>query len=263
MRITLIGAGRVATHFGRALCATGCQIEQVYSRTLVHAQCLAHELRAEAIDEASQLQPGADIYLFCLADAALRQVSSECLKALLEKSADCQPLFVHTAGSMPLEVLPSERRGVAWPMQTFSLDRAIDWRQVHVFVESLSDESLLRDLLHCLTPHVHFVSAYQRGQLHLASVFACNFSNHMYTLAARILQQADLPFEALLPLVDETVRKVHQLPPHEAQTGPAVRGDENVLQKHMAMLQSDELLQNVYQIISKSIRDDQLRSQKN
>lgn len=263
MRITLIGAGRVATHLGRALRDAGHEVGQVYSHTLAHAEPLAKVLGAEAINDLSNLRVGSDIYLFCLKDAVLEQVASECLTALRSQEATCCPLFAHTGGSMSLDVLPTERRAVLWPMQTFSMDRDVDWQQVHVFTEATSDEALLREMLDGITPHVHSVSAPQRQRLHLASVFACNFSNHMYTLSARLLEEIGVGFDALLPLVDETVRKVHQLSPREAQTGPAVRGDENVMRKHLDALQGDPLLQQIYQTISKSIHDDQLRSQEN
>lgn len=262
MRITLIGAGRVATHLGRALRVAGHEIEQVYSHTFTHAQELAEQLLADATDDLATLRPDADAYLFCLKDAVLEEISAACLRALKEKNAEGNPLFVHTAGSMPLEVLPTPRRAVLWPMQTFSMEREIDWQQVHVFMEATTDEALLREMLADITPHVHTVTALQRQRLHLASVFACNFTNHMFTLSARILEEIGVGFDALLPLVEETVCKVHQLSPREAQTGPAVRGDENVMKKHLEVLQGDELMQQIYQIISKSIYDDQLRSQK-
>lgn len=253
----------MATHLGKALRVARHEVVQVYSHTFAHAQNLAEQLQAEATDNLATIRPEADVYLFCLKDAVLEEVSAACFSALKEKDVECNPLFVHTGGSMALEALPTQRRAVLWPMQTFSMEREIDWQQVHVFMEATTDEALLRELLADITPHVHTVTALQRQRLHLASVFACNFTNHMFTLAARILQQADLPFEALLPLVDETVRKVHQLPPREAQTGPAVRGDENVMRKHLEALHDDARMQQIYQIISKSIYDDQLRSQKN
>lgn len=263
MRITLIGAGRVATHLGRALRAVGNEVSQVYSRTVEHARLLAEQLHAEATNNLATIRPDADAYLFCLKDAVLEEVSAACLRALKEKDAEGNPLFVHTGGSMALEALPTQRKAVLWPMQTFSMEREIDWQQVHVFLESPSDEALLRQMLADVTPHVLTVTALQRQRLHLASVFACNFTNHMFTLSARILEEIGVDFGVLLPLVEETVHKVHKLSPREAQTGPAVRGDENVMRKHLEALHDDASMQQIYQIISKSIYDDQLRSQKN
>lgn len=263
MRITLVGAGRVATHLGRALRSAGHEVVQVFSHTFAHAEDLARAVGAEATDKLSEVRIGADVYLFCLKDAALEEAAAACLAALTNQDANSNPLFVHTGGSMSLDVLPTGRRAVLWPMQTFSMEREVDWKQVHVFMEATSDEALLREMLDGITPHVHSVSAPQRQRLHLASVFACNFSNHMYSLSARLLEEIGVGFDALLPLVDETVRKVHQLSPREAQTGPAVRGDDNVMRKHVEALQGDPQMQQIYQIISKSIHDDQLRSQEN
>ena len=93
-----------------------------------------------------------------------------------------------------------------------------------------------------------------RRYLHLAAVFACNFTNHMYDLSARLLAERGIPFSVLLPLIDETARKVHEMSPREAQTGPAVRHDMNVIGKHMDML-SDPMVKEIYTLMSDSIYD--------
>ena len=95
----------------------------------------------------------------------------------------------------------------------------------------------------------------QRRYLHLAAVFACNFANHMYALSSHILEKQGIPFEVMLPLIDETAGKVHELSPTQAQTGPAVRYDENVISKHLEMLADEESLQELYEKISKSIHN--------
>ena len=113
---------------------------------------------------------------------------------------------------------------------------------------------MLKDLALSLSPKVYEATSAQRSYLHIAAVFACNFANHMYALSERLLEKNGLPFDAMLPLIDETARKVHELSPGKAQTGPAVRGDENVMNKHLDMLAEDEELQELYRRISKSIK---------
>ena len=153
--------------------------------------------------------------------------------------------------------------GVLYPMQTFSKEREVDFHQIPLFIEASDAESLqqIRVLADSVSQHVYELSTADRRYLHLAAVFACNFANHCYTLAADVLAQKGLPFDVMLPLVDETARKVHELHPVEAQTGPAVRGDQNVLAAQSALL--DGRLRTIYNIMSDSIQDkkqhDQLR----
>jgi predicted short-subunit dehydrogenase-like oxidoreductase (DUF2520 family) len=140
-------------------------------------------------------------------------------------------------------------------MQTFSKRREVDFSEVPFFVEADGEETLqeLKELAGRLSPNVREATSEQRRSLHLAAVFACNFTNHMYALCDRLLQKHGLPFEVMLPLIDETARKVHELKPHEAQTGPAVRYDENVIGKHLSLLADDPECQELYEKISKSI----------
>ena len=159
-----------------------------------------------------------------------------------------------SAGSLSVEILPASRRGVFYPLQTFSKERDVDFRQIPVFVESPTDEALLMSLGEQISNRVLSLDSENRRLVHLAAVFACNFTNHMYDLSARILAGHGIPFSVLLPLIDETARKVHELPPCEAQTGPAVRFDQNVMQKHLDLLE-DEGMKQLYKILSESIYD--------
>ena len=245
VRIVLIGAGNVATHLGAALMKSGHEVLQVFSRTGESAATLADVLQCEAVTDLTSLRRDAEVYILSVSDSVLERVA----KALPRTDA----LYLHTAGSMPVDVLPMSRRGVLYPMQTFSKSRALDFRQVPLLIESPSDESLLRSLAESLSDNVHIMTSEQRKKLHLAAVFACNFVNHMYDLSAQLLSEAEIPFDVLLPLIDETARKVHILSPHEAQTGPAVRGDRNVMNMHENLLSGDTLKQQIYRLISQSI----------
>lgn len=247
MRITLIGAGNVATHLGKALQESGHEMVQVFSRTEESASALAKRLSCPFVTRYDEISKASDMYLFSVSDAVLGEVSQRVHSVI----GNCDALFVHTAGSMPLDVLPSKRRGVFYPMQTFSKSREVDFSKVSIFVESPTDASLLQSLARAISPNVYMLNGEQRKRLHIAAVFACNFTNHMYALSADLLREADLPFSVMLPLIDETARKVHRLEPHQAQTGPAVRGDKNVMNVHLSMLSDPQ--QTLYRLISESI----------
>lgn len=261
MRITFIGAGNLATQLAPALQQAGHQLVQVYSRTEGSAQALAERLGCDYTNQIPRLQGDVDIFFFCVSDAVLQQIADQVYAHLRQIACPGNPrqgagaLFVHTAGSMPLSTLPTLRRGVFYPMQSFSKSRPVDFRQIPVFLESSTDLPLLMTLARAVSDVVYEMDGERRRHLHVAAVFACNFVNHMYDLSARLLQQQDIPFQVMLPLIDETARKVHTLSPREAQTGPAVRYDTNVMAKHLELLASDSSLQEIYQLISRSIHD--------
>lgn len=251
-RIVMIGAGNVATHLGLAFQAKGHEVVQVYSRTMESASALASRLGADALTSLDEVCRDADIYLVALKDDALLNLIPSIVKG--REGA----LFAHTAGSVGMDVWKgyAARCGVLYPMQTFSKARAVDFNSVSFFVEASGNEELevLKDLALSLSPKVYEATSAQRSYLHMAAVFACNFTNHMYALSERLLEKNGLPFDAMLPLIDETARKVHELSPRKAQTGPAVRGDENVMGKHLDMLADDEEIKEIYRIISNSIK---------
>ena len=233
MKIAMIGRGRVATHMSKALLKAGNGVVSVNSRTL------------------EELPQDADVYIIAVKDSALQDVIRQ-LTNLLKTKNDA-PLIVHTAGSMPLSVFEgyAENGGVFYPMQTFSMEREVDFREIPLFIEG--KDKRIRELAESISEHVYELSSDDRKYLHLAAVFACNFTNHCYTLAAEVLEKKGLPFDVMLPLVDETARKVHELHPHDAQTGPAVRGDENVMNAQAALL--DGRNKEIYELLSKSIQE--------
>lgn len=250
-KIVLIGAGNVATRLGQALQGAGYDIMQVYSRTEVSASALAARLSVDYTVAVEGIRRDADLYIVALKDTALQELVPSLVKG--REGA----LFVHTAGSMPMEVWKgwAGRYGVLYPMQTFSKQREVDFSAIPFFIEASAPAELerLRMLAACLSPKVYEATSEQRKHLHLAAVFACNFANHMYALSAHILEKQGIPFDVMLPLVDETAAKVHQLAPLQAQTGPAVRYDQNVIGKHLEMLAGEPSLQELYEKISQSI----------
>ena len=249
-RIALIGAGNVATCLGIALQQAGWEIAQVYSRTEASASELAMRLQVPYVTSVEEVCADADIYIVAVKDNALPELIPELVKGR-------GGLFVHTAGSVPMDVWKGHAlcHGVLYPMQTFSKGKAVDFRSVSFFLEGDGEETqaMLRRLACSLSGKVYDATSEQRAYLHMAAVFACNFANHMYALSAYLLEKNGLPFEAMLPLIDETARKVHLMPPSAAQTGPAVRKDTQVMDKHLAMLAEEPELREIYRMISNSI----------
>ena len=250
--ITLIGAGNLATHLGRALTAAGYRVTQVYSHTLANARLLAEELQAASTDSLSALTNTADVYVFSVKDSVLETVAEQVCSSV----SDGQKVFLHTAGSMPMSLFQgkSAHFGVLYPMQTFSKQRAVDFRSIPVFTEA-NDEmaaETIQAVAASVAERVYELSSEKRKYLHLSAVWACNFVNHCYDMAARQLPQ-DIPFDVLLPLIDETARKVHELAPREAQTGPAIRYDENVMNRQLQLMEGHPEWQDLYRKLSESI----------
>jgi len=231
----LIGNGNVASHLGLAL-------EQADHRVV----------RLGGRNRTVPIPRDADLYVIAVTDSAIASVAAEI--------GDVPGLVVHTAGSVPMSVLPQRRKGVLYPLQTFTKGRPVDMRSVPFFVESEGGEELLLHVASQLSDTVIPMDSERRRYLHLAAVFCNNFTNHMYRITEELLSQHDIPFEVMLPIIDETARKVHSLTPAQAQTGPAVRWNQSVMEAQQNLLEREDLRQ-LYQIISKSIHHDKLQSQ--
>lgn len=252
MKIVLIGAGNLSTHLGKALHAAGHDMVQVFSRTMQSAETLASLLDAEPLTDMAQVRDDADVYIFSVKDSALEQLISQLCGG--EKK-----VFLHTAGSMPMSVFREKalHYGVLYPMQTFSKQREVDFSIIPCFIEA-NDEFALKQiegLAGQISHRVYQLSSEDRKYLHLSAVFACNFANHCYAASQELLQQHGIPFDVMLPLIDETAAKVHGMTPKEAQTGPAVRYDENVIGKQIRLLENQPYFQKIYDCMSKSIHE--------
>ena len=243
----MIGSGNVATSLAHGL-ASRCEVVQVYSRRLAHARQLAESIGcANVTSDLGELVPDADAYIIAVSDDAIADV----IAAVPDNGA----LWIHTSGSKPIDLFAGRRTnyGVMWPMQSFSREMVVKLDDVHFFVEA-NTETALNDLLELgrlLSCHVIEADSDRRRQLHVASVFSCNFANHMWTLANEVLDEAGLPFEALKPLIRTTVEKLDKLTPAQSQTGPAIRHDSQVIDSHLAMLDGDK--HDIYDLLSQSI----------
>ena len=251
MKVTLIGAGNLATQLGKSLKKAGVIISQVYSRTEDSARTLGELLEAEWLTDIKALRDEADIYIFSVKDSVLCELISEVCKGRGDK------LFLHTAGSMPMSCFEGKalRYGVFYPMQTFSKTKDVNFECIPVFIEgnSIETEDVIRSLANKLTQRVIRLSSADRKYLHLAAVWACNFTNYCYTVASDILGEHGIPFDVMLPLINETTEKIQKISPKEAQTGPAARGDRNVMSKQLELMNGKEDLQELYKMLSKGI----------
>lgn len=232
MNIVIIGRGNVASNLDYAFRKKGVACQMVSSR------------------EGLEHVPAANVYIYAVKDEALPQVAAQVVNK--EKS-----LHLHTSGSMPMSVFGADKphAGVFYPFQTFSKARLIEeFSTVPVFFEArgIDDISAVYSLALTITSHVYETTQHDRERLHVAGVYACNFTNLMYTLAAELLKDTHIPFSALLPLIDETAAKIHSLAPRDAQTGPARRGDENVMKHHLDILPTAEQ-RELYQHLSEEI----------
>ncbi|WP_264766489.1 MULTISPECIES: Rossmann-like and DUF2520 domain-containing protein [unclassified Acinetobacter] len=252
MRISIIGAGRVAYHFARVLSGKH-EIVQIYSRTVEKAQQLADLYTAQAITSPEQLDSHVDLVIIAVSDQSIQTVIQQVHNYLPDV------LIVHTSGSTHLNVLRDvhPKSGVFYPLQTFSLEREIDWLNTPLFIEAHDDEDegKLNTLANSLSEKVYLYSSEQRLSLHLAAVFACNFSNYCYDMAKQVVDAEQVDFSLLYPLMLETANKATQNDPKQMQTGPAMRGDQNILNMHQQMLATMQRadLYKVYQLLSQQI----------
>ena len=253
MRIVLIGAGNLATNLGKALFRAGHEIVQVWSRTEESACALADVLQCASTTELKDVVKSADVFIVSVKDSVLSSVASSLKEGREEQ------LFVHTAGSISMDTLPFERCGVFYPMQSFSKNKEVDFSVIPCFIEAKKESDLrfLKTLALTISDTIYELDSENRKYLHLSAVFCCNFANHCFSLGAELLKKhGNIPFSVMLPLIDETAGKLYSMSPQEAQTGPAVRWDTNVMDQHLQLLADTPDMQKIYELMSKSIHHD-------
>lgn len=246
-RIVMIGAGNVATHLAITL-AKSADVIQVFSDHIDNAENLANAIpMATAIDNIDDMDNTADCYIISIKDDAISQ--------FLSKIKPNNALWVHTSGSVPASVFVgrAEKYGVMYPLQTFTRNVPVDVAQIPFFIEGNSPEvsNEIRQLAQLMSPIVHEADSDKRKLLHIAAVFACNYANHLWAIADDILGKADLPFSTLLPLIRATIEKAASTSPSEGQTGPARRGDTNIIDSHLKMLSEPEA--DIYRLLADCI----------
>lgn len=253
-KVSFIGSGNLAWHLAPALDNAGYSVREVYSRNPKHAAALVGRLYEAQVNSSLDFSASTSgIFIISVSDDALEEVVQE---LVLPDDA----LVVHTSGSQPLSMLDdagSQNMGVFYPLQTFSKTKKVDFRTTPIFLESENTdvEKVLTKMAKAISGKVKRIHSEERKALHVAAVFASNFTNHMLTLAKHIADQHDLDFDLLKPLIAETLNKSLEIGPEKAQTGPAVRGDFEILERHMEFLKESPELAEIYKIISQHIID--------
>lgn len=247
--IVFIGAGNLATQLALVLKKAKFNITQVYSRTKESAETLAKQIDADFCFDYAKVNCDADLYIFALSDKAL--------PTALENLQLKDKFMVHTAGSLPVSIFEvyTSRYGVFYPLQTFSKAREVDFSKIPICIEANKPEleTELMGIGKIISNSVQLLSSKQRKQLHMAAVFTCNFTNHMYHIGQELLQDQNINLDLLNPLIMETAEKVQELSAKEAQTGPAIRFDEDVIKAHEESLNMHPDFQKLYRFVSESI----------
>ena len=249
-KIVIIGAGNVATQLGKTLKKSSYSILQVYSKHNSSASNLAKSLTCDYTTNPQQLNLTADIYIIAVNDDAIIEVVQQL--TLKDK------IVVHTSGSVEMDVLKplTKNYGVFYPLQTFSKTNKVDFKTVPICLEASNTSSFktLDLIAKSISTDVQKINSSQRKTIHLAAVFACNFSNHLYSIASSILESNNISFDILKPLIEETANKIKKGAPAEMQTGPAIRNDKKTMDKHLVMLSDNKEYQQLYKLLSKSIK---------
>ncbi len=243
--ISIFGGGNVATHLAQEILKhPELKLKQMYNRHLTAIQGFGN--KTHITDDLTQILP-ADLFILAITDDAIEDFS--------EKLAKFDNLTVHTAGSVPMNVLKTKRKGVFYPFQSFSKNKKqINFQNIPILIEAAQPKDLkfLKKIGEKFSNNVIEADSTQRKALHIAGVFAANFVNHLYLQASKILKNNNLPFDLVKPLILEVAQKVQKIPPKKAQTGPAVRGDIKVVNEHLTFLK-DENQNKIYKLLTQSI----------
>lgn len=252
-KVVIIGAGNVATHLSKAIKNAGFEILQVASRTEESARELGTLIDVPFTYSAAELNQEADLYIVSVKDDAIAN-------ALTTFTLPENALVVHTAGSVSMEILKdfSSNIGILYPLQTFSKQKNVNFKEIPVYIEANTQDNLnkLLQFASRFSDRAKEVNSENRAHVHLAAVFACNFTNNLYSIASDILEKAGLSFDDMLPLISETTEKIKVLHPRKAQTGPAIRRDSKVIEKQLNALTGRE--KEIYKLITESIQDEKL-----
>jgi len=247
IKIILLGAGNVGHHLSKAFNkSTEIDLVQWYSRD--NSKVSYNDIDTEIINDLSKIK-SADIYVISISDSYVGEIS--------EKLNVSEKLVVHTSGSLDLSIIDKKnRRGVFYPLQTLSKNKEIELAKVPICIESENNKDLV--LLETISKYIgcktYKIDYSERKILHLAAIFSNNFVNHMFTIAKEILDDKNLDFNILKPLINETVDKIHKLDPENAQTGPAIRNNNEIILNHIKTLKKDDH-KKLYELMTKLIKD--------
>ncbi len=250
MKITILGSGNVATHFAKAFSKAGHEILQVWSRHYEHAQILADIVEAQVVDSLDKLSQEADICIVAVSDDALFDIPQQ-----LHFN---NTIVLHTSGSVAIQVLEgsSPHIGVLWSPQTYVRTAVMDYTQLPFCVEGNDNHSTqtITHLAQSVSSNVYSLNSVQREWAHLAAVMVNNFGNALNASAQQLMSKHEIPFELLLPIIDETARKAHLGDLQQQQTGPAIRHDQKTLEAHRKQLEAEPQLLELYNLMTRLIQ---------
>ena len=247
----IIGAGNVATHLALAMYHSGVKILAIYARKQQSAEKLANKVDAKSFTDLSLLPGNASLNIIAISDSAIELVSNK---------LQTNGIVVHTSGITPMSVLAKHpRRGVFYPMQSFKVNVPVKINEVPVLIEASDEEALnlLKKVANLISKQVVEVQTHERQMVHLAAVFANNFTNHLYAVAHDILQGHGLSFDMLKPLIAQTAANMQHQLPENVQTGPAARVDMDTIEMHLQLLREHLPYRQLYELISASIIEKQ------
>ncbi|PZD79352.1 Rossmann-like and DUF2520 domain-containing protein [Mesonia sp. K7] len=243
IKVSILGAGNVATHLFRAFTESPeIEVQQVYNH---RRESLEQFTNAATITDLKDLKP-ADVILISLKD--------DLVSTYVEKLQDRNELILHTSGSVPLQKT-AKNNGVFYPLQTFSKQEEVNFKEVPLCLEADSEKNyqLLEQLAKLVSDKIYPISSTQRKSLHLSAVFVCNFVNHLYQIGEDLCEQNQVPFEILHALMTETTKKATHNSPKRVQTGPAIRNDQKTISSHLAQL-DDANFKEIYKLLTQSIQ---------
>jgi predicted short-subunit dehydrogenase-like oxidoreductase (DUF2520 family) len=252
--VSFIGSGNLAWHLAPALDNTDFAVREVYSRNPAHAAALVERLyQANAKTSLDFSTSTSQIFIIATSDEAIEEIAQE---IILPENA----VLIHTSGSQPLSLLryaATPNIGVFYPLQTFSKSKKVDFKEIPIFLENENSETekVLQMMAKAIGKSVFKITSHERKALHVSAVFASNFTNHMLLIAQQLMNENNLSFDWLKPLIAEMINKSLTIGPENAQTGPARRGDFEILDRHLEFLSSDESTAELYKIISQHIVD--------
>jgi predicted short-subunit dehydrogenase-like oxidoreductase (DUF2520 family) len=247
MTISIVGSGNMAYQLTGAFVKANYDVKGIYSRNLTTAHEIGQQYDIPVFTDFSSLL--SDVVFLCVSDDAIYDVSSVC--------ASSERILVHTSGSTSTDVINNERKGVFYPLQTMTKLNEVDFGKVPIFVTSDQSDitSLLLKIAKSISGKAYVINDDQRLKLHLSAVITNNFMNHLAVKAKALLEGNGLDYAMITPLLEMTFDKIAKQPYNMTQTGPAIRGDKKVLEKHMQLLANDPNLKEIYDTMSKSIYD--------
>lgn len=246
MKFSIVGSGNVAHHFAEMLCSGGHQLLQVWSRDISHAGEIASKFKATVAPHLSLLSEENQLIVVAVKDDVIGEVAQQ---------IPVQLSVIHTSGSLPADIFPHRRKGVVWPIYSLTKGIPSDYGRMPIIIEA--GESQFQNWLVSefskLSRSVRAVSGADRSKVHLAAVFANNFTNQMYDLAKTLMEKSGLTFDLLLPIIEQETEKIHRISPSEAQTGPGRRADMETINTHLKLLADDPEAERIYKSVTDRI----------